>query len=749
MVGSIRPLGLGWLVTAALLSPEFALGDDPKSPPDGSKTEQKGQGARFEDVPEPFVPLHPRTTEDRERLEALRLFTAARSMEDQRQWNEAIDLLEQALKKDPGSIAILRRLSRLNYALGRIDQAVNYSQKVIEADPGDTATLSLLVGHYLERKNDPAAAEALLKKILANPNLDKNSAGAVLAWRDLGDLYAEFLNQLDKAADAYEKVVQALDQRDANKISEADQRRILRGDEAESYLRFGEAFLRDKRYDDAILSFQRGLVYNPNHAQIPRFLAEALLKAGRGDEALQTLESYLRRQPQGREPYELLGEILTVLKRGDEFLPRLEAAAKADPKNVSLQFALAELYRKAGRDADADALLQDVLAKQGDPQVFGPLSASLLKEKKTEDLIKILGEAMGKRNVGGVEAVRPQIEAITNDPAYAEEVLDTGLKLFKADPPKLTNDARLVLAYIAGKTKKFDKLVALDRVVVERDPTPESYRELFTDLFRAGQYQEAGNAIREMIEKFPAEKDKAETYDALGRSRFFAGQIEEALDAARQAEKLDPNNTETLRLIGFLLGRLGRNEDAIAHYKQVLTKFANDEKVESWARSGLSAIYVNMEDYAKGEAELEILLAKDPDDPGVNNDLGYLYADQGKNLEKAEGMIRKALEEDPTNSAYLDSLGWVLFKRGMPKEALEPLEKAAKDTNVDATIFDHLGDVYFQLQQYEKAEQSWRKAETFASKSSPPDKRLSSIRKKLDELDRLKPPPETDSGTNP
>ena len=85
-----------------------------------------------------------------------------------------------------------------------------------------------------------------------------------------------------------------------------------------------------------------------------------------------------------------------------------------------------------------------------------------------------------------------------------------------------------------------------------------------------------------------------------------------------------------------------------------------------------------MEDFARGEAELEILFAKNPDDPGVNNDLGYLYADQGKNLEKAEAMIRKAVAEEPDNYAYLDSLGWVLFKRGKFQEARGPLEKAGR-----------------------------------------------------------------------
>ena len=105
----------------------------------------------------------------------------------------------------------------------------------------------------------------------------------------------------------------------------------------------------------------------------------------------------------------------------------------------------------------------------------------------------------------------------------------------------------------------------------------------------------------------------------------------------------------------------------------------------------------------------------------MNNDLGYLYADQGKNLEKAEAMIRKAVEEEPENGSYLDSLGWVLFKRGKAKEALDPLEKAAKGENLDFTICEHLGDVLFRLQDYARAKESWDKAEEFAAKADPPD----------------------------
>jgi Tfp pilus assembly protein PilF len=157
------------------------------------------------------------------------------------------------------------------------------------------------------------------------------------------------------------------------------------------------------------------------------------------------------------------------------------------------------------------------------------------------------------------------------------------------------------------------------------------------------------------------------------------------------------------------------------------------------ARSGLSVVYINQGELTKAEAELETLLELKPDDAGVNNDLGYLYADRGKNLEKAEQMVRKAVQEEPKNSAYLDSLGWVLFKQGKFPEALAQLELAVENLtgSGDATIYEHLGDIYLRLNEPAKARDSWEKAEKAAAKAVPPDRRLPEIRKKLTDLKTL------------
>jgi tetratricopeptide (TPR) repeat protein len=741
----------------ALASAVPCLADDPATK-DAPKPVPRTRRS-VEDVPSMFVPLHPRTSEERDRLEAVRLFAAAEALRDRQKLREALELLEKAQKLDPTSTAILRRLSRTNLALGKTDEAIAVAKKIVEIEPGDTVTLELLINHYLERKGDPVAVEAILKKLAANPKLEKASPGYDVIQRTLGDLYADLLNKPELAADAYSRLMEALDEKAANGLSMRDKLRVLDGDEASAYLRFGQVFLTAKRYSQAVHAFRRGLIYRPDDPILPRVLADALAKDGKPDQALNVLDGLIKRQPAGSEPYELLSEILVSTGRPKEILPRLEAAAHADSKNLRLQFLLAERYRIEGQNDKADALLRDLVRDQPEPQVYAALAQSLLREKKADELVRVLDQI--GRKPGGFESVRDTIAALVEDPAMAGRVIDAGLALQAADPPKLSAETRKLLTFVASRTKQVDKLIALDRAALAAAPSAQAAQELAINLLRFRKYDESVAAFEQLLAKYPAEKN-ATNVMLLSRAMYFSGKIDASLTPAREAVALDPNDHESLQWLGVVLSQTNHDDEAIALYQDILKRFGSDEDMVKIARSGLSTCFVNKGDFAKGEAELEILFQKYPDDPGINNDLGYLYADQGKNLEKAEEMIRKALEKARENapddasddlaqpSAYLDSLGWVLFKRGKAKEALEPLEKAAsKSETLDYTICEHLGDVLFSLQDYARARDFWTKAEGFASKSATGGKRLPEIRKKLAELEKLGPAPKPPTNDGP
>lgn len=747
-----------------------------------------------DDTPRPLVPLHASTVDDRQRTEAIRLYSAARALEDQRSFAEAVALLQQALKLDPESVAIARRLSRIYLgALGKPELAIEYGKKVLASEPGDTDTLSMLVEYYNQK--DVAACEVLLRGVLANPKLEEGTGGRLLAQFELGKLYANRLGQFDKAAAAYAEVMSGLDRKEANRLSPVDQFRILGNEPATAYLNFGMVFLAAKKDELAVRALERGLVYDEENPRIPLLLADTLLKLGRGNQALSLVERYIRRQPQSLEAYDLLAKVLTGLKREDEITPRLEEAARRDSKNVPLQYVLADRYRETGQVEKADALYKSLLNSQPTPQTYRALAASLLKRRKAEDLLKVICEAAVRPN--GLEAVSPQLQAAAADDTLAEAMLDAGIAQVQAKPPGLPRSAMGILGFIANpdrggnKKGRLDRLIKLHRLLLAQNPSPELYREVAATLQKMEHYSEAAATLEQMLEKYPGEKN-VRVLTALAEFRRRSGHPEEALKAARQAAQLEPNEAEIQVLMAELLGdagkpdeaveilrkfvdkepenpryklmlggvlaKFGRNDEAIKVFQDLIKRNANNDDVLKYAHSNLSIIYVNQGDYTKGEAELEVLFQKSPEDPGLNNDLGYLYAEQGKNLEKAEAMIRKAVQEEPDKAAYLDSLGWVLFKRGKFKEALEPLQKAVELQKAeeqkgaappDATIREHLGDVLLQLQDAEKARQIWIEAESIASKTVPPDRRLSEIRKKLTNLKSLGPMPTTSSTKTP
>lgn len=807
MVGSMRWLGVAFTGLSLMTVTDVLGGSLDEDKPSGTQetASKPAPGTKpdvasifsqpGDDPPRPFVPLHPSTVDDRQQTEAMRLYATARGLEDRGSFNEAVELLQQAQKLDPDSVAIPRRLSRIYLGtLGRPELAVEFGKKVLAIEPSDTDTLSRLVEYY-NRKNDSAGCQAVLKEVLANPKLEAHSPGRLLAQYELGKLYSEKLNQADNAAKAFAEVMKGLDDKTANKLSPVDLARILGNEPATAYLNFGLVFLEAKQDDLAVKAFERGLVYDEENPQIPLHLAETLLKQGKGEQALTLVERYIKRQPQALEAYELMAKVLTALKREAEITPRLEEAARRDSKNVPLQYVLADRYRETGQIEKANALYKSLLTSQPTPQTYRALASSLLKRKKSDDLLKVICEAMSHTN--GLEAISPQLQAAAADDSLAEAMLDAGLKQLQAKPPALPKSAFFVLSFIANpdrgrnKTGRLQRLIKLQRMMLEQNPGPQIYKEIADTLRRLDEHSEAANTLRQLIEKYPSEKTgrllgvlaelerrAGHTEAALAAAKQAAeleandvdiqimladllgdtGKIDQALEILNKAIKNEPDNARYKFVLGGMLTKFGRNDEAVKVFQDLIKRFASNDEVVKLAHSNLSIIYVNQGDYARGEAELEILFQKTPDDPGINNDLGYLYADQGKNLDKAEAMIRKAVQEEPDRAAYLDSLGWVLFKRGKFKESLEPLLKAVELQKLDekkgtappdATIREHLGDVYLHLQEVDRARQVWQEAEQIASKAIPVDKRLPEIRKKLSSLKDLAPIPKTSSSTTP
>ena len=120
-------------------------------------------------------------------------------------------------------------------------------------------------------------------------------------------------------------------------------------------------------------------------------------------------------------------------------------------------------------------------------------------------------------------------------------------------------------------------------------------------------------------------------------------------------------------------------------------------------------------------------LARTPDLPAALNFLGYLLADNGRDLPEALELIRRAVEQDPHNGAFVDSYGWALYRLGRLEEARVQLESALELTGGDPVIHEHLGDVYRDLRLPDRAREQYRA-------SLEADSRNARVRNKLAQL---------------
>jgi tetratricopeptide (TPR) repeat protein len=207
-----------------------------------------------------------------------------------------------------------------------------------------------------------------------------------------------------------------------------------------------------------------------------------------------------------------------------------------------------------------------------------------------------------------------------------------------------------------------------------------------------------------------------------------------------------------------IMQEVGRSEDAVKVWEEVIDRLQKDkdeklkdkakEKLIGDVRYALSNVYVELRQIDKAAEHLKVLLEKNPDNPTYNNDLGYIWADNDMNLEESERMVRKALDEDrklrhkanpdlkqeddKDNPAFLDSLGWVLFKQKKYPEAKKYLLEAVKqEDGQHAEILDHLGDAHLALGEKAEAIAAWKKAVEVARDTKREQARKAEVEKKL------------------
>jgi tetratricopeptide (TPR) repeat protein len=177
-------------------------------------------------------------------------------------------------------------------------------------------------------------------------------------------------------------------------------------------------------------------------------------------------------------------------------------------------------------------------------------------------------------------------------------------------------------------------------------------------------------------------------------------EVSHVLEAAL---KVVPDDFRVNFLLGVAYNRLGKNEQA-AH---VLERARQLNKKDVDAISQLAIVYEALKRFGETDSLYEEALRLDPTNHLVLNNYAYSLAERGVQLDRAKEMAAKAVAARPDNSSYLDTMGWVYFRLGEYKEASDYVKKAIEKGEVSAVVYEHLGDIYYRMNDKRGALEQW------------------------------------------
>jgi tetratricopeptide (TPR) repeat protein len=235
----------------------------------------------------------------------------------------------------------------------------------------------------------------------------------------------------------------------------------------------------------------------------------------------------------------------------------------------------------------------------------------------------------------------------------------------------------------------------------------------------------------------------AENPDDLRLSRLEAqalrqtGKVDQGATLLEDAAKTHADDPSAYVALAQYYSDAERGAQALKVLQDAQTRFPDDTSITF----ELGAVLDKQKKFPESESAFRSLLKQDPDNAAAMNYLGYMLAERGERLDESVGLLKKALEFEPENGSYLDSLGWAYYKEDKLDLAEDNLRRAADQQRTNSVIQDHYGDVLVKLGRYQDAISAWTRALSGDGDSinrGDIEKKVKAAKQKLD----AKPKPE-------
>jgi len=630
-----------------------------------------------------------------------------------RRFRDARDLAVRILRRDRRSTTGRLMMAELALRAGRRDEALLLLRQLSSEAPDDVAirlvSVRALLGTtpgLVSKKEFDEASESLSRVLRTDP--ESLSARQALA---------ELLAAVDKTAEAAGIWATVFDDKPDN---------------TEFMRKYVVALIRTEQHGEALRAVER---FRKNHADdlwARVRLLELLGELKRFDEVQKAADPWVRDAKDENIKTLFRQELLRVLRLGEQFAKALAIVdqwiAEAPPRarRRQLEYTRIHLLNRLERHDEAAKLVERL--RDADPLSDAEriLVASCAETKQFDRALKLLDRWIdqGLDRTKNLQAAKRAVENLakskaTSSPAHAaatrklpaalEPQVSQALagRQYKQATAKIdlwaealvksVDDLRGLRIILCGEAKQLGRARHLAEEWIRDEPRALAPRKALAGLLaEANAFDQAEKLVTKWLQQTtattsatqPAEPDETVSWlrEMSIRLQLLRQKYDQALQTAEACRKLEPKNTEFLALQSACLTELGRDDEALTVMEAAHALLAND--------------------------------------PSLCNNLGYMYAERGIHLDKAEKMLRKALAGRPGETAFRDSLAWVLYKRGQLREAGREFQRILRDHDDEETahgvILDHAGDSYYRLGWKKQAVAFWKQALALGKKIERP-----------------------------
>ena len=507
---------------------------------------------------------------------------------------------------------------------------------------------------------------------------------------------------------------------------------------ADALARFveGMAFEENGEMERALEAYRKVLNVDPGQSELASRVAGLLIQQDDFPQAIDVLKDAIKANPKSAEPYQQLAFIYTrYLKRTDQAIDYANRAIALNPGDVEGYQRLVEIELAAGQERRAIEALDRALKVQStDPNFWirlGKLYVAILFKsdsqpkpdelRKTNEIFKRAAE-----NSGDDPGILKDVADYYAASQQLKEAIPLYLRVLELQPDDANAREKLATGFVL--TNQRDKAVEmLEQIIKEHPEKYQPYDLLAQVLDEEARSLQRANRIEEAKAKFAKvaanyeqslliNPNHAGTYVRL--AELLLGALrdpERAVKLLGEARRRFPGAPEIVYYLGIAQREAKQSQQAVATFEEALHEAQLEEdddfvNAKFYFNYGAAAEQAGL--YNKAADLLRKSIALDPENSAeASNYLGYMWADHNMNLEEAETMIRRALQSEPNNASYLDSLGWVEFRKGQFDRALDDLLRAAKTAErEDPVVFEHIGDTYLKLNRIREALEAWQKA---------------------------------------